>query len=278
MIGLPASGKSTQAESIMKASKNTVRINKDLLRTMLHFDKFTRKNEEATYRASKMLAELYLKLGKDVIIDDTNLNPSTQHGWRKLGLENGADVIDVVIPATVEECIQRDKHRDKTVGKSVIVNTALRWTSHTITDDVIICDIDGTLANCEHRRHFVREGKDWVSFFVEMDKDTPIEEVVNALKTHVGDGCKLIFVSARPENYRAVTEAWISKHYGDEYETLIMRPTDDTRPDTMVKSDIYENYLQRLHIKYVFDDRPSVIRMWESKGLTVIDCSNGEEF
>jgi tRNA uridine 5-carbamoylmethylation protein Kti12 len=50
MKGLPACGKSTKAEEIIRNAGNTVRINKDLLRTMLHFDKFTHVNEEHTRR------------------------------------------------------------------------------------------------------------------------------------------------------------------------------------------------------------------------------------
>ena len=59
MQGLPASGKSTRAEEIERSMGNAVRINKDLLRTMLHS-----------------------------VIDD---RPSVIRMWK----ENGLNVIDV---------------------------------------------------------------------------------------------------------------------------------------------------------------------------------------
>lgn len=56
MQGLPASGKSQKAAEIMKSDGNCVRINKDLLRKMLHNGKWNGKNEGQTRDASKMLA------------------------------------------------------------------------------------------------------------------------------------------------------------------------------------------------------------------------------
>lgn len=52
MRGLPASGKSTKAKELLSVG-NTVRINKDLLRTMLHFDTFTGRNEGMTRDAAR---------------------------------------------------------------------------------------------------------------------------------------------------------------------------------------------------------------------------------
>lgn len=40
----------------------------------------------------------------------------------------------------------------------------------------------------------------------------------------------------------------------------------------------YDKYLTGLEILKVFDDRPSVIRMWRENGLLVEDVGNGEEF
>src|SRR4051812_38724625 len=76
MQGLPASGKSTKAKELLEHG-NTVRLNKDLLRTMLHFDKFTGRNEGLTQDAALFLADNFLEKDINVIIDDTNFNPRT---------------------------------------------------------------------------------------------------------------------------------------------------------------------------------------------------------
>ena len=42
----------------------------------------------------------------------------------------------------------------------------------------IIFDIDGTLANLDHRlRHILNEPKDWDSFYRDIDKDQPIAPI-----------------------------------------------------------------------------------------------------
>lgn len=284
-IGLPASGKSTESEKKILSDGNTVRINKDLLRTMLHFDKFTGKNEGLTRDASRVLAKFYLTNSTNVIIDDTNLNPSTKQSWVDLAKECDAKIeyLDMT-HVSVNECIDRDSKREKRVGKHVIQKMALQYLEYMKGEKVVICDLDGTLCDIEHRRHFVAQTpKDWKGFFEAMTDDTAREEVVKLLRQFQKERKKIIFVSARPETYRSTTEWWLDVKVGSPiektpYEMLIMREANDKRPDTEVKSDIYDKYLKNLNITSVIDDRPSVIRMWRGKGLDVIDVGNGEEF
>lgn len=281
MKGLPASGKSTKAEELTKQG-NTVRINKDLLRTMLHFDKFNHNNEHATQVASLWLASGFLIDGKNVIIDDTNLNPKTVQSYIELAKSMDAkieymDFTDV----DVDTCIERDNLREKKVGKHVIQRMAFQHLDYWKGEKVVICDMDGTLADCEHRQHFLNgEKKDWRGFFSEMGKDTLRVDVYEQVKDAVlaDEDVKLILVSARPDNYREATENWLFHNMKFKYDALIMRFANDKRPDTEVKEEIYEKLLKNLNIVKVFDDRPSVIRMWRSKGLDVVDVGSGEEF
>jgi predicted kinase len=272
-IGLPASGKSTESEKKILADGNTVRINKDLLRTMLHFDKFSGRNEGLTRDASRTLAKFYLANRTNVIIDDTNLNPATKQSWVDLAKECDAkieylDMTDV----SVAECIERDSNREKKVGAHVIYKMALQHLNYMKGEEVIVCDLDGTLCDIEHRRHFVAQTpKDWKGFFDSIPADTLRGDVAEMVRNK-----KVIFVSARPENYRTQTEDWLLKH--GFINMLIMREAGDKRPDTEVKSDIYDKYLKNLDIVEVIDDRPCVIEMWRSKGLKVTDVGNGIDF
>lgn len=281
MRGLPASGKTKKAIELLKHG-NTVRLNKDSLRTMLHNDVFTGRNEGITRDAQKALANLYLNRGMNVIIDDTNLNPNTVQSWKDLAQVHQAkieymDMFDV----SVEECISRDELRDKKVGKHVIQKMALQYLDYMKGESVIVCDIDGTICDTTHRQHYVsKTPKDWRGFFSEMYQDTlrvfvhkKIEEAFQETNAKY-----LVFVSARPEDYRTITENWLSVYYPDSYKMLIMRESNDKRPDTEVKAEIYDKYLKNLNIVKIFDDRPSVIRMWQEKGLPVEDVGNGIEF
>lgn len=48
----------------------------------------------------------------------------------------------------------------------------------------IIVDIDGTIADCRHRRKFLEgEVKDWQEFFAAMSHDTPIASVCKLVST-----------------------------------------------------------------------------------------------
>lgn len=87
-------------------------------------------------------------------------------------------------------------------------------------------------------------------------------------------------MSARPEDHREATEVWLQNTFKgyEAYVTLLMRRAGDTREDTLVKKDIYDTFLKGYPIHKVIDDRPSVIRMWRSLGLDVIDVGSGVEF
>lgn len=282
MSGLPASGKSTRAKEIIEQDGNTVRINKDLIRTMLHFDKFNGKNESKTRAAARALALAFLLEGTNVIIDDTNLNPGTLQGWKDLALKVEAKIQYERIDTFVKTCVERDASRDKKVGRSVIVGMALQYGLYPKPDKgIVICDLDGTLCDIQHRLHHVRkpegERKDWKAFFSEIQNDSVRYDVLAMLAGYVGNGYEIFFVSARPDNYREETEEWLGTMV--PYEALFMRRADDKRPDTDVKKDIFDMYFKDPSgIQAVIDDRPSVIRMWRELGLNVVDVGKGEEF
>ena len=58
-----------------------------------------------------------------------------------------------------------------------------------------------------------------------------------------------------------------------------MRKEKDYRADTIVKGEMFDQMLaDGYEPTMVFDDRPSVIRMWRTIGLTVVDVGQGVEF
>lgn len=274
MRGLPASGKSTRAKQIIDETGNTVRLTKDLLRTMLHYDKWTGNNEKITNQAERELAAYFLR-SMNVIIDDTNLNPKVLNYWRAFHANN--EVVDLTnVP--MQECVNRDEFRQNRVGRSVIVNMAMQYgLAQYVHNSDVVCDIDGTLANLEHRLQYINQGtKDWDSFFSHMHLDTPILQNVELVKA-LSYSNNIILVSGRPETYRKITEEWLA-HNHIQYFTLLMRKTRDTRADDIVKEEILNTYLRKDNIKLVIDDRPRVIRMWQRNGLVVKDVGNGKEF
>lgn len=126
------------------------------------------------------------------------------------------------------------------------------------------------------------EGKrDWESFFNEIPYDTPRWNVIDQVFDLEAEGYEIVFVTARPDNYKRATVQWLEKtlQYYPKETTLIMRRAGDRRDDTEVKKEMYETYFKdKYPIKVVFDDRPSVIRMWKEQGLDVVDVGEGIEF
>ena len=57
------------------------------------------------------------------------------------------------------------------------------------------------------------------------------------------------------------------------------RKDKDRRNDTVVKAEMYDMMLSdKFRPTLVFDDRPSVIRMWKDIGIKVADVGHGKEF
>lgn len=279
MRGLPGSGKSTLAEQIQKADENCVRLNKDLLRKMLHFDKFSFSKEKLTNKAEELLAWAFLSKGMNVIVDDTNLNPKVFSSWQEYAKELKCDLELVDLNTPLSECIRRDSDRGEAlVGKDVIINMARRYGLYEHTRKDVICDIDGTLCDISDRLHLVRgtEKKDWDAFFANIPNDKPRLAVIQDIRI-LAESFNIVLVSGRPDNYKTETLEWL-KLYGVPFETLIMRKAGDRRDDTIIKKEILENYFQKDMVELVFDDRPRVIRMWRENGLRVVDVGNGVEF
>lgn len=278
MRGLPASGKSTKAKELAEEIGNAVRVNRDLLRTMIHFGTWSGKNERFIKMAERAIASMFLDENLVVIVDDTNLHPGTVESWKQFAKENKHEFEIFNVDTDYIECIDRDSLREDSVGRNVIVKMARQYGMYPFDKREIICDIDGTLCNIDHRLHYVRgEQKDWDSFFHAMKDDEPRPEIIDILCDKAAEGYRILLVSGRPEEYRGLTQRWLF-NFGVPYTDLFMRPKGDHRPDTEIKQEILDRYFKKELIDLVIDDRPSVIRMWRENGLEVMDVGNGVEF
>ena len=141
----------------------------------------------------------------------------------------------------------------------------------------VIVDIDGTLADCSHRVHFIRgKRKKWKKFFDAASKDRPRIDVVARVR-ELAKRHRIHLVSGRPEQYRRQTLEWLG-HYRIPFESLHMRENGDYRSDDIVKQEILDLCFDKANIELVIDDRPRVVRMWQSNGLKVLDVGDGIEF
>jgi hypothetical protein len=147
--------------------------------------------------------------------------------------------------------------------------------------NIIICDIDGTVADLTHRLHLVKNGNhDWDTFHASVDKDSPREDIialVGRLMFSPGHPYSVYFVSGRSESSREATRQWLLDNGLHGYTNLYMRPAGDTRDDRIIKKEILDMHFKKEEILLIIDDRPKVIEMWKREGLNVLDVGPGPD-
>jgi uncharacterized HAD superfamily protein len=139
----------------------------------------------------------------------------------------------------------------------------------------IIVDLDGTLCDTSHRQHFMTTPKNWPAFYAGI-KDDKLNLWCADILDKYDRGMATILVSGRPDEFRKVTEKWLSENEIG-YDQLLMRKTGDYRADSIVKKEIYDTHLKdKFNILFCIDDRQQVVDMWRSLGLTCLQCAKGD--
>lgn len=152
-----------------------------------------------------------------------------------------------------------------------------------------IFDIDGTIADCSQRLHFILPPKDitddvdldkiapdWESFYKDCVNDKPIVPTIDLLCALHEHGAKIIFVTGRPCKYMNETIQWLQKYACENVDGLFMRKNGDHRPDYIVKKEIYDECIKPYHhIDGVFEDRKQCVDMWRSLDLTCYQVADG---
>tara|TARA_B100000902_G_C27296295_1_gene910142 strand:+ start:616 stop:1074 length:459 start_codon:yes stop_codon:yes gene_type:complete len=142
----------------------------------------------------------------------------------------------------------------------------------------IIFDVDGTIADVEHRRHFVSgDQKDWKSFREHTQFDKRVDWVCDIAQRFIAQGDDVAFFSARNESERDITEKQIMDWIGEDHKGIFLRPDGDFRCDAEFKSDLADKFVEMGgKIDLIFDDRNKVVDMWRAKGFTVVQVADGD--
>jgi len=141
----------------------------------------------------------------------------------------------------------------------------------------IICDLDGTLCNIEHRIHYLKGvQKKWNKFHGALVDDEPNEMVMRVVMglcmSH-----QIFFLTGRPEDYRQKTVDWLSKHYQAKDYRLLMRRRSDFRPDYVYKKEAYYADIEpNCDVKLVLEDRTHISKMWREMGLECWQVANDD--
>ena len=141
----------------------------------------------------------------------------------------------------------------------------------------VIVDIDGTIANGEHRvHHLLQEPKDWDSYFSKCDGDEPIKEIVNLVDALDFSGYCIVYCTGRRDSEREKTRAWLNAHKLP-CSTLLMRKTGDCRHDTIVKPELLHGAgLMPADVHFILEDRNSMVKKWRELGFTCLQVAEGD--
>ena len=289
LVGPPGSGKSTMAKNYLNTrldvAHRTVYVNQDSQGKFQHMENF---------RAA-------LRDGKDIIVDRMNFSKAQRNNYleqaRELGYHIVIHVLHVPYAVCLERAIARKDHetiKDETNARQAL-NFFFRtyervedWEANQVDrhyplgekPSAIICDLDGTLCNIEHRRHHVRrtdgQKKNWMAF---MDgiKDDTVHDWCASILFNMRHNRKIVLCSGRSEQEREKTETWLRMHGFDYHENLFMRQGGDSRQDFLVKEILLDfEILTRYTPYFMIDDRQQVVDMWRKRGYVCLQCDVGD--
>lgn len=294
-IGVPASGKSTWSKEFIRKNPNYVRINRDDFRYMLRNESFCEpKVEDAITSMFYHAIDTALARKMNIILDNTNVKRRYIDEFVTY-VETRANVKFRVFDISLEEALDRDSKREKSVGVDVITRMYESYTalmdSYDYTDQgrrmfiyedpkliaglpkIVIFDLDGTLAHANGKRDYF----DWYN----CDRDDLDRVVYETYLMHRNAGDTIFIVTGRSEEARPSTIEWLD-FYDITYAQLLMRKKEhngkpDFRKDNIVKAELYTEHIKdKYNVQVIYDDRQQVVDMWRSLGLKVFQVSKGD--
>jgi FMN phosphatase YigB (HAD superfamily) len=144
-----------------------------------------------------------------------------------------------------------------------------------LKEEIVIFDIDGTLADVSERIHHLQKNpKNWKAFFRGMAQDRAIRSMVRLCNILHQTGIRIVLCSGRSEEHRTETVQWLKKQ-NVKYHELRLRPDGDRRSDVMVKREMLSG-IDKGKVLFVVEDRNRVVQMWREEGLVCLQCAPGE--
>jgi phosphoglycolate phosphatase-like HAD superfamily hydrolase len=136
----------------------------------------------------------------------------------------------------------------------------------------VVFDLDGTLANTDHRKHLV-VAKDWRGFYAACDRDPPHWHMIEIAHALIASGHTVQIWSGRSDEVRDKTEAWL-KGYDLDFCVLQMRKEGDFTADDVLKKQWIDECNPKPDL--IFDDRDKVVAMWRANGIPCCQVAPGE--
>jgi hypothetical protein len=143
--------------------------------------------------------------------------------------------------------------------------------------NIVIVDVDGTVADIQHRVHFIeRKRKDYRTFFKLCTLDTPIPEIIQLVEM-LSKSYEIVFCTGRSKEIYDETKVWLKQHINISDFKLLMKEENDRRCDTIAKPELLVKAgIKPEDIALILEDRNKVVNKWIEMKLPVIQVLEGE--
>lgn len=296
LVGPAGSGKTTYRKAAQRNDPGLVVISQDE-QGKAHMQNF----------------EVAVANGENIIVDRMGFDKKQRSRYLTLAKAAGYTTKIVVLHENQKTCLERmlkrENHetiKDEKNARAALHTFFTKYERPTAdeADEVVfvypegdkpsavLCDLDGTLCNIDHRLHFVKgEGKkDWKNFLKNIPGDSVNEWCRKLLRAIAfGSTSQIVYCSGRGSEYRGQTKQWLKDNNlfwlcnsfngsgSPEAEHLYMRERGDHRADTVIKEILLDfEILTRFNVLFAVDDRPNVCRMWRRRGIVCLQCNDVE--
>jgi len=287
MRGISGSGKS-RAAAELKAQGWAVVSRDDIRETM--FKDYASVDENAVTVIEDAAINALLTVGKNVVIDDTNIRQAYLKRFAAIAAKHNAsfDVkqIDVELKVAQARVFERVALGGRDVPAAVIEKQAksLKASKLNLNDlyvpeftpyvadeslpDAILVDVDGTVAKNNGHRGFYDYEK--------VGDDDVVQNVADVVNMYWSNAVNVIVMSGRDDSSAGATAEWFLKHK-IPFDAMHMRKTGDQRKDSIVKIELFDEHVRdKYNVLFVLDDRQQVVDAWRSIGLTCLQVAPGD--
>lgn len=146
---------------------------------------------------------------------------------------------------------------------------------------IYVFDIDGTIANNEHRSHLLPFSdlhltSSWKDYNKACSGDSPIIPMINMMNA-LAESSQVYIMTSRSDEVEWRTLEWLQDNEV-EYDSIYMRSRHDNRKDYKIK----EEWLNEISDGdksnvVIFEDNPQVIKHLRSCGYTVMAVCEYED-